>query len=145
MNLELVKVPYRSGSLPFDAKRRGYTFDWMLRMGDPSTATYYQVLLDSAEVARIETDEKVYLEYYGDAARFEDTALEIQNFDVHKDYRRQGIGRVAVERLARLFPDRRLVALSQDDDSDKFWGCGMGWTRFDKDDGRSRPAYVQPD
>ncbi|RIS84077.1 GNAT family N-acetyltransferase [Mycobacteroides abscessus] len=143
MDVELAEVPYRRDALPFDHRRDGYTFDWRNAMRDPSAAAYYQVLLDGTEVARLETDEKVYLERYGDASRFEDTALEVQNFDVHEDYRRQGIGRAAIEQLARMFPDRRLVALSNDDESDKFWGCGMGWRRFDNIDGRSRPAYVQ--
>ncbi len=147
-NLELVQVPHREGAQPFDHECKGYAFNWLKYRSDPDKTIYYKVLLDGAEVARIETDEKVYLERYGDAARFEGTALEIQNFDVHEDYRRQGIGRAAVERLAQMFPDCRLVALSQDDDSDKFWGVGMGWKRYNHkdDDGRgpsSRPAYIQ--
>lgn len=144
VNVELVQVPYREGAQPFGNEHTGYAFDWCRSLIDPDRTTYYRVLLDGVEVARLETDEKVYLERYGEAARFEDAALEVQNFDVHENHRRQGVGRTAVEQLSRKFPDRRLVALSQDDSSDKFWGCGMGWTRFEKNDGRSRPAYVQP-
>lgn len=81
---------------------------------------------------------------YGDAARFADTALEVQTLEVHEDYRRQGIGRASVHELMGRFPDRRLVALSNDDESDKFWGEGLGWERYDNSDGLSRPAYVQP-
>lgn len=61
MNLELVKVPYRKYELPFE-RRDGYTFDWCKTMSDPDKTTFYRVLREGVEVARVELDEKVYLE-----------------------------------------------------------------------------------
>jgi hypothetical protein len=49
--------------------------------------------------------------------------------------------------VARLVTDETgylevygLVALSRDDDSDQFWGSGVGWQRFVNRDGKCRPA-----
>jgi GNAT superfamily N-acetyltransferase len=150
MSLELVQVPTHMGVPLFDHERRGYRFNWLRPVRDPGRCAYYQGLRGGVEVARLETDEVVYLDYYAGVPPLRNIALEIEVLDVHEDFRRRGIGRAAVERLARMHPDRCLVALSQDDESDRFWGEGMGWSRYEhKDnDGRrpgSRPAYVQPE
>ncbi|WP_164517942.1 hypothetical protein [Mycobacterium sp. P7213] len=49
--------------------------------------------------------------------------------------------------VARLVTDETvyfaacgLGALSRDDDSDQFWGSGVGWQRFVNRDGKCRPA-----
>ncbi|MGV0734546.1 MULTISPECIES: GNAT family N-acetyltransferase [Mycobacteriaceae] len=143
MNLELVKIPRRQGAQPFGSDHTGYSFTWFRGISDTDKYTNYRVMLDGVEVARLVTDEMVCLEAYGDAVQYQDAALEIQTFEVRKDHRRQGIGRAVVAELRRQFPDRRLVALSQDEQSDQFWGSGMGWERFVNRDAKCRPAYVQ--
>jgi GNAT superfamily N-acetyltransferase len=145
MNLELVKVPHGQGVQPFGSDHEGYAFNWHNVISGADKYTHYRVMLDGVEVARLVTDETVYLEHYGEASQYVDAALEIQTLEVRDDHRRQGVGRTVISELMRRFHDRRLVALSQDDDSDKFWGNGLGWKRFENIDAQCRPAYVQPD
>ncbi|QNJ90997.1 GNAT family N-acetyltransferase [Mycolicibacterium fluoranthenivorans] len=146
MSLELVQVPYRSGTPPFPL-RDGYKFGWRSLMRDPDKATYFEVLRDRTAVARVETDENSYFDcYVGVPSNLRITALEIQLIDVLEQHRRQGIGRAVIEDLSRMYPDRRLVAFSED--ADEFWRH-LGWDRFERrvDDPRypsaSRPLYVQ--
>ncbi|ORB03043.1 hypothetical protein BST33_03545 [Mycolicibacter minnesotensis] len=98
MNLELVKIPHRQGVQPFGSDHTGYSFTWFSGISDPDKYTNYRVMRDGVEVARLVTDETVYLEACG------------------------------------------LGALSRDDDSDQFWGSGVGWQRFVNRDGKCRPA-----
>lgn len=128
MNLEFVTVQRGSKyELAFD-EHDGFTADWWnRRIGDSPQYRFIQVLSDGVEVARIELDEKVYTALYEGAPDLGAIALEIQVIEVSGKYRRRGVGKAVVHGLAELYPDRRLVAYSEE--ADDFWSS-LGWQAY---------------
>ncbi|SHG13316.1 hypothetical protein SAMN05443575_1462 [Jatrophihabitans endophyticus] len=98
---------------------------------------------DGVEVARIELDHDFRGSKHVGAPDLGDAALEIQFMEVAKSYRRKGIGAAVIAILAEQYPDRRLLALSEE--ADGFW-ASLGWDRFDFSDGphHYRPLFIQP-
>lgn len=132
MEVKLVPVVLRGKyDPPFDGDD-GYTYGWWDRWLGGDDSVYVQVLRDGEEVARVMLDETVGIEHYVNTPPLGDVALEIQFIDVRSDVRRQGIGRAVVEQLARMHPDRRLVAYSEE--ADEFWSA-LGWQRYDHPEG----------
>jgi GNAT superfamily N-acetyltransferase len=58
-------------------------------------------------------------------------------------HQRQGIGTAVIRALIAEYPDRRLVAFSED--ADQFW-ASLGWARFVNADSSEvfRPLFIQP-
>lgn len=104
---------------------------------------YVNAMLDGIEVARVELDYDFGGSMHLGAPKLGSAALEIQFFEVAKSYRRQGVGVEVVQRLIARYPDRRLLALSED--ADEFW-ASLGWSRYDYNDGthQYRPLFVAP-
>lgn len=147
MNLEFVSVQRGGGNkygLAFD-EHDGFTEDWWKRrIGDNPQCRFIQVLSDGVEVARIELDERVYTAHYERAPDLGAIALEIQLIEVSDKYRRRGIGKAVVRRLAELYPDRRLVAYSEE--ADDFWSS-LDWQAYYRPAERgpkSRTLFIQP-
>ena len=87
-------------------------------------------------------DSQVDLAHYGDVPLATAPLLEIELIEIAASRRGEGLGRHVVELLCRTYPDRQLVALSED--ADGFWSA-LGWIRHDHPDGpdRYRPAFFQ--
>lgn len=111
-----------------------YSFD------DPH---YVEATLDGVEVARVELDHSFSGSQHVGAPTLGTSALEIQFIEVAKTYRRRGVGAQVVRRLVESYPNRRLLALSED--ADDFWAA-LGWERFDYHDGplQYRPLFIAP-
>lgn len=109
-------------------------------------ARFLAAFVDTEEVARIELDEKVDpVEYVRDSLLGNDL-LEIQLIEVRGELRCSGLGTKVVAALAAKFPNRRLVAFSED--ADGFW-ASLGWSRHlhqtdCEPNPRYRPLYMQP-
>ncbi|MET8907615.1 GNAT family N-acetyltransferase [Micromonospora sp. NPDC004551] len=88
-----------------------------------------EVRSDGLEVARIELDTEVTFDHYLGTPHLDGTALEIQLIEVAASQRRRGIGTKVLHALATRYPERRLVASS--DEAEGFW-ASLGWTRFDR-------------
>lgn len=145
MNLELVTVARRGRyDPPFDDDA-GYTYGWWDRwLGIDGDTQYLQARRDGNEIARVMLDERVGIEHYVGTPRLGSVALEIQFIDVRDDSRGRGIGTAVVDSLTRMFPDRRLVAFSEE--ADGFWSS-LGWDRFDHPEGPPhwRALFIQPE
>jgi GNAT superfamily N-acetyltransferase len=115
---------------------------WHGRHFSAERDTYLRVLLDGSEVGRVLMDSQVELDHYGDAPLALASLLEIELIEIAASRRGEGLGRQVVELLCQLYPDRQLVALSED--ADGFWSA-LGWIRHDHPDGpdRYRPAFFQ--
>lgn len=105
---------------------------------------FVQAKLGGVEVARVELDHDFRGSKHVGAPRLGASALEIQFLEVAKSHRRQGIGEAVLRELVQSYPDRRLLALSED--ADEFWGA-LGWIRFDHRDGplQYRPLFIAPE
>jgi GNAT superfamily N-acetyltransferase len=131
----------------FDEAAEGFTPEWWHHgpVYPESDSTFFRVLNDSKEVARVELDDEVGIEHYAGVPALGPIALEIQFIEVHIEHRGRGIGRAVVDQLADLHPGRRLVAFSED--ADDFWSS-LGWRRYLHADPRQaphyRPLFIQP-
>lgn len=130
MHLEFVSVE-RAGRSKCESafdEHDGYTPHWWNRpIGDDPECRFIRILGDGVEVARVELDQKVGIAHYEGTPDLGDAALEIQFIEVSYEYRLQGIGAAVVSRLVELYPDRRLVAYSEQ--ADEFWSK-LGWQPY---------------
>lgn len=139
MELELVELERRR---PY-AQHDGFNAKWWQKMRAGSNHRYLQARLNGVEVARVLLDEVVHIDYYVDTPQLGTTALQIELIEVSEKYRRRGIGREVVDRLAQLHPDRRLVAFSEG--ADEFWHS-LKWRRHERreDPEHCQPLFIQP-
>lgn len=110
-------------------------------VGDP---WFVQVLEDGVEMARVELDEDVEIEHYAHVPTIGTERLEIQFIEVAAAACGRGVGTRVVRGLAERYPDRRLLAYSEE--ADGFW-ASLGWERFDHPDGEPqfhRALFIQP-
>lgn len=80
--------------------------------------------------AHIHLETKIGGDYVG-IGRMLERAVDIPFFEVRADLRRQGFGRLAIEQLGEIHPDRILTAFSEQ--ADKFWGS-LGWAHLPRAD-----------
>ena len=121
-----------------------FTYGWWHRLWDLSGRySLWSARLDGVEVARVELDDEVSYDHYTRVPALGPSVLEVDFFEVSSTMRCRGIGRQVLRGLARRFPDRRLVAFSEE--ADDFWS-GLGWTRYDHPEGfpAYRPFFVAP-
>lgn len=116
---------------------------WTSDYSDADDYSNVQVLLGDTEVARVELDQRVEISHYSSTLALGDQALEIQFIEVATDQRGQGIGTEVVRLLEVAYPDRRLVAFSEE--ADEFWGS-LGWDRYlhPIEPQHYRPLFIQP-
>lgn len=127
MALMLVELARPAGErfwYPFTYEEAGIGFDdrwWYSRPVHPdeSQSIFLRFLENDDEVARVELDEEVSIDHYADVPSLGATALEIQLIEVHSAHRGRGIGRAVIALLHERYPDRRLVAFSEE--ADEFW------------------------
>ncbi|MEU4594831.1 GNAT family N-acetyltransferase [Micromonospora aurantiaca (nom. illeg.)] len=102
-----------------------------------------EVRQGGVEVARIELDPGVVIDHYLGTPELGNAALEIELIEVAESHRRRGIGTKIIGALASRYPERRLLAFSEE--ADDFW-ASLGWTRYDHPEGPqlNRPLYIQP-
>lgn len=148
MNLILQDVRREPGSdryvwTPFEMNEE-FNGDWW---DSPPHSTddphYVTAILGGVQVARVELDHNFRGSSHFGAPRLGATALEIQFIEVAKSHQRQGVGAGVVRGLLERYPDRRLLALSED--ADGFW-AGLRWNRYDHHDGPHlyRPLFIAP-
>lgn len=121
-----------------------FTRDWWHRTWDLGTRySLWSVHRAGEEVARLELDTEVYYDHYTGVPELGPGILEIDFFEVSSRARGQGVGTATVDLLAQHFPERRLLAFSEE--ADRFWQS-LGWARYDHPDGPSfyRPLFVAP-
>lgn len=108
-------------------------------------STCFEARLGGVEVARVRLEETIDLSDYSTAPHLWDAVLQVDFFEVAEGCRREGVGREFINRLAAMYPDRRLIALSQNARADKFW-ASLGWDRYEHCDEPDvyPPLYVQP-
>lgn len=98
-------------------------------------------LIGTAEVARVQLDEKVDLHNYIAVPPLERKPLEIELIEVATNRQGEGIGRAVVEELLVTYPTRRIVAFSK---TDGFWSA-IGWDRYEpRDPVGNWPLFVSP-
>lgn len=148
IDLELVQHHRPAGVSRYEwqpfVRDDGFTYDWWHRMWDfDARYSLWSVYRDGVEVARVELDDEVHYDHYSGVPDLGRGVLEIDFFEVSSPVRRSQVGRKAVELVARTFPDRRLVAFSEE--ADAFW-AGLGWDRYDHPMGAQfyRPFFVAP-
>jgi hypothetical protein len=130
----------RLAALPAErGQRRQPTLD------DPR---YVRVIDDEGdEVARIELDDEGFeTTNFAGAPELGEERLEIQFFEVSSHRRGRGIGTSVVGLLAKMYPGRRLCALSVG--ADCFW-ASLEWNRYEHVGQTARgpqysPLFVQP-
>jgi GNAT superfamily N-acetyltransferase len=89
---------------------------------------YVQALRAGDEVGRVKfQDRKMSLRGYGVDPQLAANALDIGLLEVSGACRREGIGRQIVRGLEAQYPDRTLVAFSEQ--ADHFW-ASLGWDRY---------------
>lgn len=105
--------------------------------------TLLEVHQGGVEVARIELDPDVAIDHYLGTPELGNTALEIELIEVAESHRRRGVGTKIIRALAFRYPERRLLAFSEE--ADDFW-ASLGWTRYDHPEGPqlNRPLFIQP-
>ncbi|MFJ2840008.1 GNAT family N-acetyltransferase [Nocardia sp. NPDC087230] len=146
MDIELVDLrPGDGGSLQpilFD-DTAGFNPDWWPRRSLRSPHPWFvQAFVGGDEVARVQLEEKVWLEAYTGNDQLNDSALKIQLLEVSQPVRRRGIGVSVVEALAERHPHRRLVAFSEN--ADPFWSS-LGWERYNHLSKKGcQPLFIQP-
>lgn len=144
MTLELIEAtPKPTDSrywVPFD-DLSGFTSEWWNKSQRLTErgSTYLKAIEGSAEVARLQLDDDLYLDNWRlDDVELEGPVLRIQYLEVRLPDRGRGVGTSAVGLLEARYPDRHLMALSE---NDAFWDS-LGWSRHthidDPDDGRGR-------
>ncbi|MET8282979.1 hypothetical protein [Micromonospora sp. NPDC005174] len=115
-------------------------WDYRSLDGDKSY-TFLEVRQGGAEVARIELDSDVMIDHYVGTPELGNSALEIELIEVAEPQRRRGVGTKIIRGLVSRYPDRRLLAFSEE--ADDFW-ASLGWTRYDHPEGASyRPLFIQ--
>ncbi|TDC47085.1 GNAT family N-acetyltransferase [Jiangella ureilytica] len=134
----------RYGCVPF-VSSPGFNPGWW---DDPGLygdgSICFEARLGGVEVARARLEETVDLSAYTTAPTLGDAVLQIEFFEVAEGRRGEGIGRELINRLVVMYPNRRLVALSQNAGADKFWGK-LGWRRHEHPEEPDwHPLYVQP-
>ena len=152
VHITLVEIDRPVGDrfwFPFNYEEagRGFTLTWWYRrpVYPDSRSTFLRGLEAGDEVARIELDDGVGINHYAGVPHLGSTGLEVQFIEVHADHRLRGIGHAVIDSLYERYPDRRLVAFSED--ADGFWSS-LGWDRHvhaDPEQARFyRPLYIQP-
>lgn len=152
VHITLVEIDRPVGDrfwFPFNYEEagRGFTLTWWYRrpVYPDSRSTFLRGLEAGDEVARIELDDGVGINHYAGVPHLGSTGLEGQFIEVHADHRLRGIGHAVIDSLYERYPDRRLVAVSED--ADGFWSS-LGWDRHvhaDPEQARFyRPLYIQP-
>lgn len=109
--------------------------------GDKSY-TLLEVRQGGVEVARIELDPGVVIDHYLGTSELGNSALEIELIEVAESQRRRGVGTRIIRALVSRYPERRLLAFSEE--VDDFW-ASLGWTRYDHPEGPrfNRPLFIQ--
>ena len=141
MSLVELELLERNRTAPY-THHDGFNATWW-RPRTRGNFTHLQVRRDDVEVARVLLDDVVHIDFYADTPPLGATALQIELIEVSSEYRRQGIGREVVRRLAQLHPTRRLVAFSEG--ADEFW-ISLEWRRYERRDApeRSQLLFIQP-
>jgi hypothetical protein len=147
MSLTLVELDRPAGArkwYPFTYEEAGLGFNraWLGGPAYPDfESIFLRVLENNNEVARVHLHNGVGIDHYADVP----TALEIQFIQVRNGYCGLGIGHAVIDLLHSRYPDRRLVARSED--ADRFW-LSLGWHRHlpaDPEEARRRrPLFIQP-
>lgn len=124
-----------------------FNADWWnaspFSMDPEDESSWWSLVQDGVEVARLELGQDVYCEQYLDLPDIGPDRLQIQLLEVAAPARRNGIGRGAMNLVAERFPDKRLMAFSEE--ADAFWER-LGWLRCDHPDGPThhRPLFIAP-
>lgn len=132
---------------PFERGTSGFDDGWWHgraeKVGDDSLGaiTYLQLCLNGIEIGRAEVGPWDLSDSY---LGFEETVKvwEIQFIEIRKEYRNQGFGIEFVRLLTESFPDRPLIAYSEE--ADDFW-VSAGWHRCPGNDGETmgnRPLFI---
>jgi hypothetical protein len=127
------------------AEDANFTHHWWHQAGElGSRYSLWSASRRGLEVARIKLDQEVSYDHYERVPDLGPRVLEIDLFEVSSAVRGQRIGRSVIHLVAEFFPERRLVAFSEQ--ADGFWS-GLGWTRYDHPDGfpAYRPLFVAPE
>ncbi|MFC7530162.1 hypothetical protein ACFQV6_15950 [Actinoplanes sp. GCM10030250] len=132
----------RYGWEPF-AESDEFSRDWWRHQFDPEDPyILLEVRLGEVEVARLDLEPGVVIDEAYATPELGTTTLEIGFFEVAQSQRRRGFGTVIMLGLHVRYPDRRLLAFSQE--ADEFW-ASLGWRRYDHPDGPDahRPLFMQ--
>lgn len=122
-----------------------FTHHWWHRLWDISDRrSLWSANQNGHEVARINLDQEVSYEHYDRVPDLGPNVLEIDFFEVSSAVRKKGVGRSVLQLIAERFPDKRLVAFSEE--ADAFWS-GLDWSRYDHPYGfpAYRPFFVAPE
>jgi GNAT superfamily N-acetyltransferase len=133
----------RSTWRPFEPTL-GFNDAWWSRVPYATSAPHFVTFsVGSTEIGRVELDHNWSGSLHMNAPRLGAEALEIQLIEIAQDHRREGLGAAVVRRLAEEFPERRLLALSEEADS--FWSS-LGWDRYDygTPPHHYRPLFIEP-
>lgn len=134
---------------PFAPSSPGFEPQWW---DDPGLygdgSICFDVRLGGVEVARVRLEETLDISAYTAAPHLGDAILQVDFFEVAERRRGEGIGRELVDRLATLYPDRRLVAISLNLRADEFWGrrsVGTGTSTLGVSTTGARSTSSRPD
>ncbi|MBF4587941.1 GNAT family N-acetyltransferase [Curtobacterium sp. VKM Ac-2887] len=132
---------YRS---PFDLTIEGYTNRWWdLRRSRIGDSHYDWFVFDEGgtEVARAEADPDARIESDYVGLTTPRDVVDVIFFEVRSEYRRRGIGTDAAALLVDQYPDRDLIAFSEQ--ADEFW-TSSDWSLHQRVDGDRayRPLFV---
>lgn len=127
------------------AEDSNFTRHWWHRLWDLGDRySLWSASQSGVEVARVELDQEVSYNHYDRVPDLGPGVLEIDFFEVSATMRARGIGRAVLHLITERFPDKRLVAFSEE--ADGFWSS-LGWKRYDHPRGfpAYRPFFVAPE
>lgn len=104
---------------------------------------YFSILDGDNEVARVDLDDRVWVDEYPGAPTGPDL-LEVQFLEVRDGCRLKGLGTDIVSMMVNANPGRRLVAFPSGEAA-SFWEGHLRWDRYDDPYNRLRaPLLVCP-
>lgn len=119
-----------------------YTPGWWTDAYHDDQWTAHVVRSRGQEVARVELDWGSNVDHYAGSEGFGPRPLlEIERLDVHRRYRRLGIGRGVVDLVVARNPDRRVFALAPE--AGAFWEA-LGWERRLPVEEPAMPMFLAP-
>lgn len=151
MKLTMSSVPtewqYATVRKPaFNLDSRGFESQWWdidVRPATRNRDEFYRWTINDVEVARahVQLDTEIDGEYLR-LGRIPELAHDLPFFEVHGDFRSQGIGLEAVRQLETKYSDRILTAFSEQ--ADHFW-TKAGWLHCKRADESPlyRPLFVR--
>lgn len=128
---------------PFDHDD-GFTEDWwhgrVPMIDDP---WFVSARLDGEVVARVELCDAADFDCYDTGSLLAAGGVEVVFLEVSTARRGQGIATRLIREIATMYPERQLVALSEE--ADDFWTF-LGWHRVDRveDSMHYRPLFIGP-